>query len=46
MSGVVEELQQILGECVRTDMETRRAHRSDSWMLAELKDFEDFLGFL
>ena len=40
MSRVVEELQQVLGECVRTDAETLRAHRSDSWMLAELKDFE------
>ena len=40
MSGVVEELQKVLGECVRTDAETRKAHRSDSWMLAELKDFE------
>ncbi len=40
MSGVVEELQKVLGECVRIDSEARRAHRSDSWMLAELKDFE------
>ena len=40
MSGVVEELQQVLGDCVRTDAETQRAHRGDSWMLAELKDFE------
>ena len=40
MSGVVEELKQVLGDCVRTDAETLGAHRSDSWMLAELKDFE------
>ena len=40
MSGVVEKLQEVLGKCVRTDAQTRRAHRADSWMLAELKDFE------
>lgn len=40
MSRVVEELKEALGECVRTDRETLRAHRGDSWMLAELKSFE------
>lgn len=40
MNAVVEELKKTLGDCARTDTETLRAHRADSWMLAELKDFE------
>jgi hypothetical protein len=40
LSDVVERLRADLGERVRTDEETRRAHRRDRWVLSELQDLE------
>ena len=40
MSDVVERLREVLGERIRTDEETRRAHRRDWWVLSELQDLQ------
>jgi alkyldihydroxyacetonephosphate synthase len=40
LSDVVERLRAALGERVRTDEQTRRAHRRDWWVLSELQDLE------
>ena len=37
---VVERLQEALGERVRSDEETRRAHRRDWWVLSQLQDLQ------
>jgi len=43
-TGVVEELARALGERVFRDEATRAAHRADSWMLSELRDFQGRAG--
>jgi alkyldihydroxyacetonephosphate synthase len=40
MSDVIEALRDALGERVRTDGPTLDAHRRDTWVLGELRDFE------
>lgn len=40
MSDVVERLRECLGDRVRADEPTRAAHRRDTWVLGELRDFE------
>ena len=41
MSDVIGDLRKALGDRVHTDLDTREAHRSDSWVLAELRAFEE-----
>jgi alkyldihydroxyacetonephosphate synthase len=38
--GIVEQLQQVLGDAVRTDAVARARHARDSWALSELHDLE------
>ncbi len=40
MSDALARLRAALGDCVRSDEATRAAHRTDSWVLAELRAFE------